>query len=231
MQRRTWMQHGVATLDGMAVLGAPRAKAAGFTETEAAAGVRAALERGALVAVAQLGQTDGFLGNPKVRIPLPGFLKGAGKILMYVGQQGRVDELEIAMNRAAEAAMPRARTLLVEAVRSISVEDAQQLIRDGDDAVTRFFSAKTREPLKVSFLPVVTEATKKVSLADKYNEVAGKAAGMGLVKKEDANIEDYVTSKALDGLYAMMAEQERNIRKDPVGTGSAILKQVFGTLK
>ena len=231
MQRRTWMQHGVATLAGMAVLGAPRAKAAGFTETEAAAGVRAALERGALVAVAQLGQTDGFLGNPKVRIPLPGFLKGAGKILEYAGQQGRVDELEIAMNRAAEAAMPRARTLLVEAVRSISVEDAQQLIRGGDDAVTRFFAAKTREPLKVSFLPVVTEATKKVSLADKYNEVAGKAAGMGLVKKEDANIEDYVTSKALDGLYAMIAEQERNIRKDPVGTGSAILKQVFGTLK
>lgn len=231
MQRRTWMQHSVATLAGMAVLGAPRAKAAGFTETEAAAGVRAALERGALFAVAQLGQTDGFLGNPKVRIPLPGFLKGAGKMLKYAGQQGRVDELEIAMNRAAEAAMPRARTLLVEAVRSISVEDAQQLIRGGDDAVTRFFAAKTREPLKVSFLPVVTEATKKVSLADKYNAVAGKAAGMGLVKKEDANIEDYVTSKALDGLYAMIAEQERNIRKDPVGTGSAILKQVFGNLK
>ena len=135
------------------------------------------------------------------------------------------------MSRAAEAVKPRARTLLVEAVELISMEDAQQLVRGGDDADTRSFAAKTRGPLRVSFLPVVTEATKKVSLADKYNAVAGKAAGMGLVKKDDANIEDYVTGKALDGLCAMIAEQERAIRKNPVGTGSAILKQVFGTLK
>jgi hypothetical protein len=97
---------------------------------------------------------------------------------------------------------------------------------------SRIFSPKkTRAPLGVKFLPVVTKATEKVGLAQKYNSVAGKAAGMGLVKKEDANIQQYVTGKTLDGLYLMIGEEEKKIRKDPVGTGSAVLKKVFGALK
>jgi len=127
--------------------------------------------------------------------------------------------------------MPEAKALLVNAVRSMSVEDGRRILTGGDNSVTEFFAAKTREPLGVKFLPIVTRATRKVSLAEKYNSLAAKAAGLGLVKKEDANIQQYVTGKALDGLYLMIGEEERKIRQDPVGTGSAILKKVFGSLK
>ena len=207
------------------------AQAASLTEFDASSGVRAALERGALAAVGLLGKTDGFLGNPKVRIPLPGFLNDAAKFLKATGQQKRLDQLVTAMNRAAEAAMPEAKTLLVSTVKAMSVEDALQVVKGGDNSVTQFFADKTREPLGVKFLPIVTQATEKVSLAAKYNSVASKAATLGLMKKEDANIEQYVSNKALDGLFLMIGEEERKIRKDPVGTGSAILKKVFGSLK
>jgi hypothetical protein len=139
-----------------------------------------------------------------------------------------VDELVTAMNRAAEAAVPEAKSLLVAAVRSISVEDGLKIVRGGETSVTEFFAAKTRVPLAEKFLPIVTRATEKVALAAKYNAVASKASGLGLLKKEDANVQQYVTGKALDCLYLMIGEEERKIRSDPVATGSAILKKVFG---
>jgi Protein of unknown function (DUF4197) len=228
--RRRQFTAGILTAPALFGL-ATQAQALDLSETDAASGVRAALERGAVSAVGLLGKTDGFLGNPKVRIPLPGFLADAAKLLKATGQQRRVDELVTAMNRAAEAAMPEAKALLIGAVKSMSVEDARQVITGGDNSVTQFFAGKTREPLGVKFLPIVTKATEKVSLASKYNAVAGKAMGLGLVKKEDANVQQYVTGKALDGLYLMIGEEERKIRQNPVATGSAILKKVFGSLK
>lgn len=201
-----------------------------LTEGDANAGIRAALERGAHAAVALLGRTDGFLGNPLVRIELPGYLKDAARLLKATGQGARLDERVTAMNRAAEAAVPAARPLLVKAVRDMSVEDGLKILRGGDDAVTNFFADKTRDPLHAQFLPIVTQATAKVALADKYNAVARKAAGLGLVRGDDANIQQYVTGKALDGLYRLIGEEEKKIRRDPVGTGSAILKKVFGGL-
>ncbi len=203
------------------------AHAAGLSETDAVAGIRAALERGATAAVALLGKTDGFLGNALVRIPLPGYLNDAAKLLKATGQGKRLEELVTAMNRAAEAAVPVARPLLVQAVKSASVEDALQVVRGGPTSVTDFFAGKTRVPLGASFLPIVTEATKKVSLAERYNAVAGKAASLGLVKGEDTTIERYVTARALNGLYLMIGEEEKKIRADPVKTGSALLKKVF----
>jgi hypothetical protein len=208
-----------------------QAEAAILSEADAASGVRGLLERGAVSAIGLLGKNDGFLGNPLVRIPMPGYLQNAAKLLKAIGQQKRIDALVLAMNRAAEAAMPEAKSLLVGAVKAMSVEDAIQVVRGGDNSVTDFFSGKTREPLGTTFLPIVTRATEKVSLADKYNSIAGKAASLGIVKPEDANIQQYVTGKALDGLFLMIGEEERKIRKDPVATGSAILKKVFGALK
>jgi hypothetical protein len=209
-------------------VGLRSAIAAGLTEAEASSGIRAALERGAASAVDLLGRNDGFLGNPLVRIELPGYLKDAVKVLKATGQGKRVDELVTAMNRAAEAAVPEAKSLLVDAVKSMSVEDGLKLLRGGDDSVTQFFAAKTRAPLTEKFLPIVTKSTEKVALADKYNAVAGKALGLGLVKSEDANIQRYVTRRALDGLFLMIAAEEKKIRQDPMGSGSAILKKVFG---
>jgi len=202
-----------------------------LTESDAAAGIRAALERGAVAAVGLLGRTDGFLGNPKVRIELPGFLNDAARFLKATGQQRRVDELVTAMNRAAEAAVPEARTLLVSAVKNMSVEDAKNILTGGDDSATQFFAGKTREPLSQRFLPIVTRATQKVSLADKYNAIAGKASALGLLKKDEANVQQYVTGRALDGLYLVIGEEEKKILQDPIGTGSALLKKVFGGLR
>lgn len=201
-----------------------------LTEGDANAGIRTALERGANSAVALLGRQDGFLGNPLVKIELPGYLRDAAKLLRATGQGAKLDDLVTAMNRAAEAAVPAAKPLLVNAVKSMSVEDGLKILKGGDDSVTQFFAGKTREPLHAQFLPIVTRATERVSLADKYNAVAKKASGFGLVKGDDANIQQYVTGKALDGLYRMIGEEEKKIRQDPVGTGSAILKKVFGGL-
>lgn len=207
-----------------------QAQALSLSDADASAGLKAALDRGAASAVALLGQKDGFLGNPKVRIPLPGGLDSAAKLLRTIGQGDKVDELVTAMNRAAEAAVPEAKPLLTDAVKSMTVSDAQKILAGGDTSVTQFFAEKTRKPLGEKFLPIVTRETQKVDLADKYNAVAGQAAGYGLVKKEDANVQKYVTGKALDGLYFMIGEEEKKIRKDPVGTGSDILKKVFGSL-
>jgi hypothetical protein len=208
-------------------LGGP-AWAAGLSEFDAASGVRSALERGASAAIAALGRTDGFLGNPKVRIPLPGVLEDAAKLLKAIGQQKRVDELVTAMNRAAEAAMPQARTVLISTAKAISVDDALTIVRGGDQSVTEFFARKTRAPLTEQFLPIITRETEKVALADKFNAVAGSVAKFGLLKGDQVNIQRYVTGKALDGLYLMVGEEEHKIRRDPIGTGSEILRKVFG---
>ena len=224
MQRREF----TAVLALISAWGWGSAWAAGFTESEAANGIRLALERGAVAAIGSLGRTDGFLGNPKVRIPLPGILAEAAKLLKATGQHKRVDELVTAMNRAAEMAVPEARTLLVNTAKSISVDDAIHIVRGGDNSVTEYFAGKTRRPLGEKFLPIVTQATERVALADKFNAVAGQAAKLGLLKGDGANIQRYVTGKSLDGLYLMIGEEERKIRSDPVGTGSAILRKVFG---
>ena len=204
------------------------AQAQSLSSSDAASGIREALERGAVAAVGLLGREGGFLDNPKVRIPLPGYLNDAAKLLKATGQGAKVDELIAAMNRAAERAVPEAKSMLVSAAKGISLQDAVGIVRGSETSVTDYFNAKTREPLAGKFLPIVTQATQKVALADKYNAVAGKAAGLGLIKGKDANLQTYVTGKALDGLYLMIAEEEKKIRRDPVGTGSAILRKVFG---
>jgi Protein of unknown function (DUF4197) len=206
-------------------------RAATLGNADARAGLRAALERGAAAAVAQLGQADGFLGNPLVRIPLPDTLQQVAKLLRATGQGRRLDELETAMNRAAEAAVPHAQALLLDAVKSMTVQDAVAIVQGNDTAVTDFFAQRTREPLAEKFLPIVTTATEQVSLARKYNVVAEKAAQFGLLSGDSTNLQQFVTAKALDGLYKVIAEEERKIRQDPVATGQAILKTVFGALK
>ena len=234
MQRRNFNQVGMGAL-GLLILATWRHAHAlslgDLSNAEASSGLKTALEKGALMAVALLGKPDGFLGNPKVRIPLPGYLEDASKLLKTLGQGKRIDELTTSINRAAEAAVPMGKDLLVNAVRGMNVNDAKNILTGGDTSVTAFFADKTRAPLGVRFLPVVNRATEKVGLANQYNEFAGKAASFGLVRKEDANIQQYVTGKTLDGLYLMIGEEERKIRQNPAGTGSAILQKVFGALK
>lgn len=202
-----------------------------LTSAQASQGLRAALERGARAAVLELGRPGGFMGNDQVRIPLPGYLQDASRLLRTLGQGERLDALVAAMNQAAEAAVPLAKDMLVGAVKSMNVKDAKSILTGGETAVTQFFVDRTRQPLGEKFLPIVNRTTARVQLAQQYNQVAAKASGLGLVKGEAVSVERYVTSKALDGLYFMIGEEEKKIRRDPVGTGSALLKKVFGAIQ
>jgi hypothetical protein len=202
-----------------------------ISNQDAVSGLKGALERGSSVAVDLLGRTDGFFGNSAVKIPLPDSLKRYEKLMRNVGLGKHADELILTMNRAAEAAVPEAKKLFVEAVKKMSVQDAKGVLTGGQTAGTEYFKRTTSDPLRVKFLPIVKQATQKVGLAQKYNEYAGKGAKFGLVKKEQANLDDYVTQKALDGLFYMVAEEEKKIRQDPVRAGSDIVRKVFGALR
>lgn len=180
------------------------------------------------VAVAQLGQTDGFMGNDLVRIGLPGHLDSAAKLLKRLGQGKKVDELLLAMNRSAEQVMPLAKPIILDAVNSMDWRDAQGILTGGDTAVTDFFADKTRSPLSEKLLPLVTETVGKHNLAQQYNALAGKVKGLGVVPEADNTAEAYVTRKALDGLYAVMAQQEKNLRANPIGAGMELLEKMMG---
>jgi hypothetical protein len=202
-----------------------------LTNRDASRGIKGALTEGVTAAIVKLGVPGGFLNNPKVKIPLPPALDQLAKGMRMMGRGKDADELVVAMNRAAEQAVPEAKALMLNAVKTMSVEDAKTILTGGDGSVTRFFKAKTAAPLAAKFLPIVRRATDRVGLAQKYNQFAGAGARLGLVKGNEANIETYVTKRALDGLYLMIGDEERAIRKNPGAAGSAIVSKVFSALR
>lgn len=201
-----------------------------LTNKDTVGGLKQALTQGAGKAVDLLGRTDGFLGNEKVKIPLPGKLEKAADTMRKFGMGKYVDELETSMNRAAEAAVPEAKKLLVDSIKSMSVDDAKGILTGGDNAATEYFRRTTSAPLGERFKPIVQKAMAKVKLTQKYDKFAGKAARFGLIDEENAHLDQYVTAKALDGLYLMIAEEEKSIRKDPVAAVGSLAKKVFGAL-
>lgn len=198
---------------------------------EATSGLKLALTRAAGVAVEQLGQPDGFLGNARVRIPLPKSLQKIEGMARMLGLAAPADELLATMNRAAESAVIEARPLLVRAVKKMSVSDAITILSGPDDAATRYFRSSASAELTRKFQPIVRATTRRLQLAEKYEDYAGRAAMLGLIKAEDASLDAYVTQKALDGLFLIIADQERQIRQDPLGTGSRLLGKVFGAIQ
>ncbi|MFP5418763.1 MAG: DUF4197 domain-containing protein [Gammaproteobacteria bacterium] len=222
------------------VLGQPAGQSAGqpataggvdaLSTTEINAGLKEALTRGADAAVAQLGQKDGFYGNPALRIPLPATLQKAEQAMRMFGMGKQADELVLSMNRAAEAAVPEAKNLLVGAVKSMSLQDAKGILTGGKTSATDFFRSKTEATLTERFNPIVKATTDKVGLARQYNQYAGMAAQFNLVDKEHANVEQYVTQQALDRLYTLIGEKEAAIRANPLQAGSDLLKKVFGAV-
>lgn len=204
---------------------------ADLTNQDAARGIKGALDQGVTSAIAKLGVPGGFFNNPKVKIPLPPALDEVAKGMRMIGQGKDADELVAAMNHAAEQAVPEAKELMVNAVKTMSLDDAKKILTGGDDSVTLFFRAKTAAPLAVKFLPIVKQATDRVGLAQKYDQFAGQAVKFGLIKGDAANIEQYVTDKTLDGLYLMIGEEERAIRQNPAAAASAIVSKVFSALR
>jgi hypothetical protein len=178
----------------------------------------------------RLAAATAFLPTPQVRIPIPESLERTEKLVRRLGFSNEVDELVVAMNRAAEAAVPEARNLLVDAVKKMSAQDAKSVLTGGDTAATEYFKRTTRGQLHARFLPIVQNATARAGVTQRYKEFAKPAAAFGLLKTEHADLDEYVTQKALDGLYFMLAEEEKKIRRDPVGSTRAIVRKVFGAL-
>ncbi len=201
-----------------------------LSNTDASNGLKAALIQGANKAVSNLGTVNGFFGNSQVKIPLPEAMKKAEKAMRMFGMGKQADELVLKMNRAAEAAVPEAKALLIDSVKKMTLADAKEILTGPPDAATQYFKKTTSLPMGEKFLPIVKSATEKVQLAQQYNKFAEIGSKYGLVKKEDANLEQYVTQKTLDGVYLMMAQEEAAIRKDPVGQASSLIKKVFGAI-
>jgi len=213
------------------VMAAPAwAQLENISNRDAINALKSALNKGSRAAVAQLGREDGFLGDARVKIALPESLRRAEKNMRRFGMAKYADELIVSLNRAAEAAVPEAKQLFVDALRQMSVQDAKGILTGGDTAGTAYFRRTTEDELGRRFLPIVRQSTERVGLAQKYNQYAAKGVRVGLVDAQDANLDDYVTRKTLDGLFYMVAEEEKKIRKDPVGTASSLIKEVFGAL-
>ena len=204
---------------------------ADFSNRDVVAALKEALTKSSDAAVSRLGIENGFFGDERVKILLPDSLKRAERVMSSIGMGRQADDLMLRMNRAAEAAVPEARTLLVDAVRKMSIQDAKSVLTGGDDAATQYFKRTTSGPLTQKFLPKVKDAMSRVRLAETYDAFAERGRRLGLVKDADANLEDYITRKALDGLFLVMAEEEKKIRQDPIGTASGIIKKVFGALR
>jgi hypothetical protein len=201
-----------------------------LTPAEVNGGLKEALSKGADAAVAQLGKENGFWSDPKLRIPLPDNLKKVSKLMKSLGMGKQVDALELGMNRAAEAAVPEAKGMLVGAVKSMTLDDAKGILTGGDTAATDFFRKKTETQLTEKFLPIVKGTTDKVGLAQTYNNYAGAAARFGAIKADQASIENYVTKQGLDRLYKVIGEKEKAFRANPLQSGSELIKKVFGAL-
>ncbi len=204
---------------------------ADISNKDAVDGLKAALDKGTQLAVQRLGTENGFFGNEKLKIPLPDSLKRLESALRLAGMGRQADELVLRMNRAAEAAVPEAKALFVGAIKQMSVQDAKGILSGGTDAATQYFKRTTSGPLEQKFLPLVKKSMEKVKLAEIYDQYAGKAAQLGLISKDDVKLEIYITRKGLDGLFAVVAEEEAKIRANPVQETSKILQKVFGAIK
>ena len=196
-------------------------------------GLRAALFQGIRTAIDSLGRENGFLDNSRVRIPLPKSLQKIEKTLRLLGQGKMVDEFVDSMNHAAEQAVPVAVDVFLDSVRQMTFSDARNILFGGqEDAATQFFRRTSEEKLRVKFRPIVEDFTGKVGVTQQYKDMIGKYGYLGKFIGQDASdIDGYVTQKALDGLFLLIADEEKKIRRDPIGQATSILRKVFGSLR
>jgi hypothetical protein len=202
------------------------------TDIEIDQGLKKALSTGVDVAVRTLGRPDGFLSNPRVKIPLPSNLQKMEKGLRAVGQGRRVDEFVASMNHAAEKAVPVAIDVFLNAIRQMTFNDVRNILFSGqDDAATQFFRRTSEETLRGKFRPIVEQFTAQVGVTQKYKAMVGRYGFAGALLGQDAtDLDGYVTQKALDGLFLVVADEEKKIRRDPLKQSASILRKVFGSL-
>ncbi len=200
-----------------------------LSQPEIDAALKEALSVGAERAVQYLGKPGGFLDNPKVRIPLPGSLDTVAQGLRAAGQGALVDQFETTMNRAAESAIPQTLEIVKETVSGMTLEDAQAILNGGDDAATRYLREKAGPALARAIRPIVSRTTDQVGATAAYKQLLGSGGGMlGGLFGNSLDLDDYVTQKTLDGLFTMLAEEEKKIRTNPAARTTELLKSVFG---
>ncbi len=231
MSSRHWFYAASVVLLALISNAAQALDLSSFSNKDQTTSLKQALTQGAETAVTSLAKENGYLGNDKVRIPLPDSLQKTDKLMRKFGMSKYADELITSMNRAAEAAVPEAKTLLVGAVKKMSVTDAKGILTGGDNAATQYFRTNTETALAAKFKPIVQQAMQKVKIAEKYDRFASKGTKFGLVDERDAKLDDYITRKAMDGLFVMMAEQEKAIRANPLQATGSLAKKVFSAIK
>lgn len=200
----------------------------GLDQDTIVSGLKEALSIGTENAVKSLSKADGFFGNPMVKILLPDKVRKAAGVVGKLGYQEQVDGFILSMNRAAEAAVPRATALFVDAVRTMSIDDARRILQGGDTAATEYFKSKTSEKLYDEFKPVVVSNMNKVGVAKAYKDMIAPYESLPLMPKESLDLDHYVTGKALEGLFLMVGEEEKKIRANPAARVTDLLKTVFG---
>jgi len=203
------------------------------SDSDISRGLKEALTKGVSTAVKVLGKDDGFLANDRVRIPLPNSLQKLEKGLRMAGQGRAVDDFVASMNHAAEKAVPIAIDVFVDAIKKMTFDDARNILMSGkDDSATQFFRRTSEEKLRLKFRPIVEEWTAKTGVTQSYKSMIGKAGfAAQFLGKDATDLDGYVTQKALDGLFLIVADEEKKIRKDPIGQTSALLRKVFGILR
>jgi hypothetical protein len=210
----------------------PNASNTTLSDNEITGGLKEALFNGVKFAVDTLGKENGFLNDVRVKIPLPKSLQNVEKALRFAGQSKMVDEFVVSMNRAAEKAVPVAVDVFVDSIKQMTFSDVKNILfSKQDDAATQFFRRTNEETLRGKFRPLVEKVTSEVGVTQKYNQMINKLGpAKGLLGKDATDIDGYVTQKALDGLFFMVAEEEKKIRKDPIGRTTDLLKKVFGSI-
>ena len=192
-------------------------------------GLKEALDQGVRRAVDELGHTDGFLSNVRVRIPMPPHLERVESALRTLKQDRYADEFIVTMNRAAETAVPEARAILGDAIRQMTVDDANDILNGPDDAATQYFRRVGSERLAIRMRPVVSDATSKTGVTSSYKAFMDKAGfAAKLAGVDNVDIDGYVTERTLDGLFLLIADEEKRIRANPLARSTDLLKKVFG---
>lgn len=192
-------------------------------------GLKEALSLGSQRAIEAVSQTDGYLGNPEIRIPLPPQVEKVGNLMRQVGLGGLADEFQTSMNRAAEEAAPEATAIMIDAIKQMTFEDAKNILNGPDNAATQYFKKQTSDRLTELFRPSIEQSLEQVGSTRYYNQLNDKIASVPVVGEDlDVNLPDYVTQKALDGLFIMLAAEEKKIRENPAARTTELLKTVFG---
>lgn len=199
----------------------------GLTEGDIVDGLKEALEIGTSQAVTLVSKKNGYLKNPKIKIPLPKNVRKAENILRNIGFGSKVDEFELSMNRAAERAAPKAKSIFWDAIKKMTFSDARQILDGRDDAATLYFRKKTSTQLQKAFRPIINQAMSEVGVTQAYKSVDRKIRVLPFTKSLSFDLDAYVTDKALDGLFSMLAEEEKKIRQDPAARVTDLLKKVF----